>query len=110
MKAFCKACGLSLANDDDEKQARQVNRHNILFMAGSPSTSPRVYSALDKGLGDPLIWIVDVPHERRDNLKMQNVFPKLPATPCKISWAGPEELGQHNAQVYGKLLNMCEAE
>jgi formyl-CoA transferase len=54
--------------------------------------------------------IVDVPHERWDNLKMQNIFPKLSATPCKINWPGPEELGQHNAEVYGDLLNMSDEE
>jgi len=75
-------------------------------MAVSPSTSPRVYSALDKGLGDPLIWIVDVPHERRDNLKMQNIFPKMSLTQGEIRWAGPEELGQHNAEVYGERARL----
>ena len=54
--------------------------------------------------------IVDVPHEHWDNLKMQNIFPKLSATPCRIRWPGPDELGQHNAEVYGELLNMGEHE
>ena len=54
--------------------------------------------------------IVDVPHERWDNLKMQNIFPKLSKTPGEIRWAGPEKLGQHNAEVYGHLLNMSEEE
>ena len=54
--------------------------------------------------------IVDVPHERWENLKMQNIFPKMSATQGEIRWAGPEELGQHNAEVYGELLNMSDEE
>jgi crotonobetainyl-CoA:carnitine CoA-transferase CaiB-like acyl-CoA transferase len=73
----------------------------------------RIYRASDM-LEDPHFIdreaIVDVPHERWDNLKMQNIFPKLSGTPCRISWPGPEELGQHNAEVYGELLNMSDEE
>ena len=71
----------------------------------------RIYRA-EEMLEDPHFAareaIVDVPHERWDNLKMQNIFPKLSATPCKINWPGPEELGQHNSEVYGELLNMSD--
>ncbi|MEE4205516.1 MAG: CoA transferase [Erythrobacter sp.] len=49
--------------------------------------------------------IVDVPHPKHDNFKMQNVAPKLSATPGSIQWVGPE-LGQHNEEVYGELLGM----
>jgi crotonobetainyl-CoA:carnitine CoA-transferase CaiB-like acyl-CoA transferase len=73
----------------------------------------RIYRASDM-LDDPQFIdreaIVDVPHERWDNLKMQNIFPKMSVTQGKIRWAGPEELGQHNAEVYGELLNMSEDE
>ena len=73
----------------------------------------RIYRVSDM-LDDPHFKdreaIVDVPHERWDNLKMQNIFPKLSATPCKISWPGPEQLGQHNSEVYGELLNMSDEE
>ncbi len=47
--------------------------------------------------------IVGVEHPEYDNLKMQNVFPKLSATPGKIKWAGPG-LGQHNEEIYQGLL------
>ena len=47
--------------------------------------------------------IVDVDHPKYDNLKMQNVFPRLSATPGKIKWTGPE-LGQHNQEIYQELL------
>jgi len=73
----------------------------------------RIYRASDM-LDDPQFIdreaIVDVPHERWDNLKMQNIFPKLSKTPGEIRWAGPEKLGQHNAEVYGELLNMTDEE
>jgi crotonobetainyl-CoA:carnitine CoA-transferase CaiB-like acyl-CoA transferase len=73
----------------------------------------RIYRASDM-LDDPQFIdreaIVDVPHERWDKLKMQNIFPKMSVTQGEIRWAGPEELGQHNAEVYGELLNMSEDE
>jgi crotonobetainyl-CoA:carnitine CoA-transferase CaiB-like acyl-CoA transferase len=34
----------------------------------------------------------------------------MSATQGKIRWAGPEELGQHNAEVYGELLGMSDEE
>ena len=52
--------------------------------------------------------IVDVPHPRHENFKMQNVAPKLSETPGEIEWVGPE-LGQHNEEVYGELLGMDSA-
>ncbi len=73
----------------------------------------RIYRASDM-LDDPQFIdreaIVDVPHERWDNLKMQNIFPKLSKTQGEVRWAGPEKLGQHNAEVYGQLLNMSDEE
>jgi crotonobetainyl-CoA:carnitine CoA-transferase CaiB-like acyl-CoA transferase len=48
--------------------------------------------------------IIDVDHPTLKHLKMQNVFPKLSDTPGSVKWAGPPELGQHNAEVYRELL------
>lgn len=53
--------------------------------------------------------IIDVPHPRWNNLKMQNVFPKLSETPGEVRWPGPEH-GSHTDEVYGGLLAMTEAE
>ena len=47
--------------------------------------------------------IVDVEHPKYENLKMQNVFPRLSATPGRIKWAGPG-LGEHNGEIYRGLL------
>jgi crotonobetainyl-CoA:carnitine CoA-transferase CaiB-like acyl-CoA transferase len=49
--------------------------------------------------------IIATPTARFPDLKMQNVFPKLSATPGKVDWTGPA-LGAHNEEVYGALLGM----
>jgi crotonobetainyl-CoA:carnitine CoA-transferase CaiB-like acyl-CoA transferase len=36
---------------------------------------------------------------------MQNVVPRLSATPGSVRTLGPE-LGQHNAEIYGELLKL----
>ncbi len=53
--------------------------------------------------------IVDVEHPKYDKLKMQNVFPRLSATPGKIKWTGPA-LGQHNQDIYQGLLGYDTAD
>ena len=52
--------------------------------------------------------IVDVEHPKYDKLKMQNVFPRLSATPGSIKWTGPA-LGQHNGEIYSELLGYDSA-
>ena len=47
--------------------------------------------------------IVEVEHPQYQDLKMQNVFPRLSATPGSIKWSGPA-LGQHNEEIYQGLL------
>jgi formyl-CoA transferase len=54
--------------------------------------------------------IVDVPHPRWPGLKMQNVFPKLSATPGAIRSIAPQVVGQDNAAVFGALLGLGEPE
>ena len=49
--------------------------------------------------------IVGVAHRTYRNLMMQNVFPRLSATPGAIHWPGPG-LGEHNDHVYGELLGI----
>ena len=53
--------------------------------------------------------IVDTAHPKYDNLKMQNVFPRLSATPGKIKWLGPD-IGQHNEEIYQGLLGYDQAD
>jgi formyl-CoA transferase len=52
--------------------------------------------------------IVSTMHPKLGELKMQNVAPKLSATPGGIRSPAPE-LGEHNAQVYGQLLGFDAA-
>ena len=54
--------------------------------------------------------IIEVETERFGKLKMQNAFPKLSATPLAFTAPAPSVVGQHNAEVYGELLGLGEAE
>ncbi|MCH7696547.1 MAG: CoA transferase, partial [Proteobacteria bacterium] len=51
--------------------------------------------------------IIDIEDSEHDNLKMQNVFPRLSATPGQVNWSGPK-LGQHNKEIYSELLDFSE--
>lgn len=53
--------------------------------------------------------IIGVPHPRWGEVKMQNVFPKLSATPGTVRRRAPEAIGQDNAAVYGELLGLDAA-
>jgi len=68
----------------------------------------RIYTAPDM-LTDPHFAardaIVRVLHPDLGELAMQNVTPKLSATPGRVRWVGPT-LGQHNREVYGALLGL----
>ena len=54
--------------------------------------------------------IVEVETERWGTLKMQNAFPKLSDTPSSVRSAAPSRIGQHNGEIYGKLLGIGAAE
>ena len=53
--------------------------------------------------------IVTVPHPDFGQIPMQNVTPKLSATPGAVRSAGPA-LGEHNDQVWGELAGLDPAE
>jgi crotonobetainyl-CoA:carnitine CoA-transferase CaiB-like acyl-CoA transferase len=53
--------------------------------------------------------IIAVPHPRWGEVKMQNVFPKLSATPGRVRRRAPDAIGQDNAAVYGELLGLDAA-
>lgn len=69
----------------------------------------KVYRAKDM-LEDPHYKarqsLVKVESERWGHVTMQNVTPKLSATPGGVRWAGPEKLGQDTDAVLGDLLEM----
>ena len=80
----------------------------ILHEGGVPAG--RIYKAADM-LTDPHFIardaIVRVSDPKFGDLAMQNVVPKLSATPGSIRWTGPA-LGQHNDEVYGDLLGLSD--
>jgi formyl-CoA transferase len=73
----------------------------------------RIYTAPEM-IADPHFAareaIVEVPHPRWTGLKMQNVFPRLSATPGAIRSIAPQSVGEHNAEVLGGVLGLDEAE
>jgi formyl-CoA transferase len=82
----------------------------LMHEAGVPAG--RIFTAEDM-LSDPHYVardaIIRMTHDRLGTFPMQNVFPKLSATPGLVSWMGPE-LGQHNDEIYGELLALTEDE
>jgi formyl-CoA transferase len=48
--------------------------------------------------------IVTTQHPYFGDLKMQNVAPKLSETPGGIHSAAPSELGEHNDEIYSRIL------
>jgi len=79
----------------------------ILEKHGIPSGL--IYRAADM-LKDPHFQarnaIVSAPHPQFGTLRMQNVAPRLSASPSSIRSPAPA-LGEHNAEIYGNLLGLA---
>jgi formyl-CoA transferase len=82
-----------------------------LLHAGGVPTG-RIYQAKDM-FSDPHFAareaIVRLAHPQLGELPMQNVFPRLTATPGRVRHMGPE-LGEHNDEVYRGLLGLGDNE
>jgi succinyl-CoA--D-citramalate CoA-transferase len=82
----------------------------ILGDAGVPAG--KVFTARDM-VEDPHYAarenVVTVDDPEMGEFPMQNVVPRLVGTPGKVRWTGPS-LGQHNDEVYGKVLGLSEEE
>ncbi len=50
--------------------------------------------------------IIDVPHPRFANLKMQNAFPKFSKTPGSVRSIAPQAVGEHNVEVLTGRLGL----
>ncbi|MGF1662815.1 MAG: CaiB/BaiF CoA transferase family protein [Kineosporiaceae bacterium] len=81
-------------------------------LADAGVAAGRIYRARDM-LADPHFAareaIVRVAHPEFGEIPMQNVAPKLSATPGRVRHPGPD-LGQHNDEVYRGLLGLDDAE
>lgn len=70
----------------------------------------KIYKAPDM-LEDPHFKareaLVRVPHPEFRNLVMQNVVPRLSATPGEVAWPGPPA-GAHNDAIYRELLGLSD--
>jgi succinyl-CoA--D-citramalate CoA-transferase len=53
--------------------------------------------------------VIEVEDPEIGPFPMQNVIPRLSETPGKVRWTGPK-LGQHNAEIYEKVLGLDEEE
>ena len=86
-------------------RTRTVEDLEALFEA-SGVPSGRIFRAPEM-LADPQFAardaIVEMPHPTWGAIKMQNVFPKLSATPGAVRTPAPLTPGQDNAEVYGAL-------
>ena len=67
--------------------------------------------SLDQVMEDPQFkvreMLVDIGHPILGQMKMMGIVPKLSRTPGSVRSAGPS-LGQHNAEVYSKLLGYTD--
>jgi succinyl-CoA---D-citramalate CoA-transferase len=53
--------------------------------------------------------IIDVPDPDFGTVKMPGIFPKFSGADCSVRWPGGT-LGEHNAEVFGSLLGLSDAE
>lgn len=53
--------------------------------------------------------IIDLPHPRLGSVTMQNVFPRLSASPGRVRRSAADRVGQDNATVYGEKLGLDAA-
>lgn len=97
---------------DDWTRTLTIDELDKLMIAHSIPAG-RIYRAPEM-IADPHFQareaIIEVETERFGKLKMQGAFPKLSATPSGVRSPAPSIVGQHNAEVYGGLLGLNEAE
>lgn len=109
------ARGANMAELDDRIAAWTAGQQadvllERLHAGGVPAG--RIYQARDM-FSDPHFAareaIVRLVHPELGELPMQNVFPRLSATPGRVRRVGPE-LGEHNDDVYRGLLGLGDTE
>jgi formyl-CoA transferase len=92
-----------------ERTVAEVER--VMIEAGVPAG--KIYRAADM-LADPHFQaresVVEIDHPRWGRLPMQNVFPRLSATPGRVRRTASQAVGQDNAEVYGERLGLSAAD
>ncbi|MBA2375989.1 MAG: CoA transferase [Rubrobacter sp.] len=90
----------------------RVSEEVLEAMAEAGVPSGKIFTAEDM-MADPHYAarenIVEVEDPEIGNIPMQNVVPKLSETPGEVRSTGPS-LGEHNGEVYGKLLGLSGEE
>ena len=93
-----------IAGRDFAEVERRLVAGNVpfggIYTAADIATDPH-YAARDN--------VAHVPDAELGDVVMPAVVPRLEGTPGRIAFAG-EDLGQHNAEVYGGLLGKSDAE
>jgi formyl-CoA transferase len=68
---------------------------------------------MDRLLADPHVrareMVVDIDHPKLGRVPVTGIPFKLSASPGKIRHLGPD-LGEHNAEIYGRLLGLSATE
>ena len=127
---LCDAMGTpALAKDarfatHEARGARQAELDALIADWTRPQSSAAVLAAMEANgvpagkifkapdmLEDPHFAareaLLKVPHPQFRNLVMQNVFPKLSATPGKVNFAG-QPMGASNTEIYREMLGLSD--
>ncbi|MBI4505091.1 MAG: CoA transferase [Chloroflexi bacterium] len=92
-----------------QRDTREITA--VLNEAGVPAMP--IYSVADIA-EDPHFrarnMIIEVADKLLGPLRMQAVVPKLSETPGTVEWPGPQQLGEHNQEVYCGLLGYSAAD
>jgi succinyl-CoA--D-citramalate CoA-transferase len=92
--------------------ASRFNSDEITTMleeAGVPSAP--IYSAKEI-YEDPYFWeresIIEVEDPEIGKVPMPGVMPKLRGTPGRVNWTGPGKVGQHNDEIFRKVVGLTD--
>ena len=130
---LCEAMGKPELSSDpkfDTHMSRGENAEELDALIGE-WTKNMTTAQLDKHLDShgvvtgPIYTIADIAKDKHfkdremvlkysdqhfGELAIPGVAPKLSHTEPKISWLGPQEVGAHNQEIYGGLLNIADEE
>ena len=132
-KRLCAAMGQPELASDERFAGHKVRGENAAELDGLIADWTRTLNAaelsshLDENgvVVGPIYSIADIVEDRHfqergmvqkfeddtfGELAIPGVAPQLSGTPGTISWLGPQEVGSHNAEIYGDLLGIGDDE